>query len=377
MSQKRLAIIAFSLIRPGEKFRGVTRAVNNLVHGLLDQGVQVDLLSVRAGEESVTSPREGLRIFHFDTKTKKQSLQAVKKYLDEEQTKVVFVARGHRENVVASRLRFDKKYDDVKIYISIRNAEHVGFPFLKRLRYLAEVRFLYSKVDTVVAVSDGLREDTQRVSGINPDKLVTLYNPTITDTVFEQAKEKPDHPWLKEEKFSRESPVLLAVGEISKQKDFLTLVKAMAIVKKQTPIRLIILGEGKGEQKDRLFQTIEALGLKDDIDLVGFQSNPFAFMASCDAFVLSSAWEGTANVLIEAMACGACLVSTDCPSGGPNEVLNGGEFGSLVPVAQPEAMAEAILMKLNEAQSDSDGEPGYMRYTVKESVKSYRELLNV
>ncbi|MFL0810138.1 MAG: glycosyltransferase [Agarilytica sp.] len=377
MSQQRLAIIASSLIEPGVKFRGVKRAVNNLVFGLLDMGVQVDLLNLRTKEEEVQNPHEGLRVFRFKTRTKKESIDAVKKYLDQESTKVVFVARGHRENMIASRLRFDKKYDDVNIYISIRNAEHVGFSFFKRLRYLAEIRFLYSKVTKVIAVSDGLRVDTQRVSGLSPDKMATLYNPTIADSLFERAKEKPGHPWLAKEKPERTVPVLLTVGEVSKQKDFLTLVESLAIVKKQKPVRLIILGEGKGEEYTKLLERIEMLGVKDDIDLVGFQDNPFSFMAQCNVFVLSSAWEGTANVLIEAMACGARLVSTDCPSGGPNEVLGEGKYGELVPVAKPEAMAQAIIKQLDSDPSEPASQEGCLRYTVRESVKAYRALLGV
>ena len=89
----------------------------------------------------------------------------------------------------------------------------------------------------------------------------------------------------------------------------------------------------------------EALGIAADVQFPGFVANPQAWMARAACFVLSSRWEGLGNVLIEALACGCPVVSTDCPSG-PSEILAHGEYGRLVPVADPAAMADAIAATL-------------------------------
>ncbi len=88
---------------------------------------------------------------------------------------------------------------------------------------------------------------------------------------------------------------------------------------------------------------------------MGFQANPFAFMARSAVFALSSRWEGLSLVLIEALACGCRIVSTDCKTG-PAEVLEGGRHGRLVPVGDPEAVGRAVLESL-----EGDGDPAPLR----------------
>ncbi|MFP5481622.1 MAG: glycosyltransferase, partial [Alphaproteobacteria bacterium] len=107
----------------------------------------------------------------------------------------------------------------------------------------------------------------------------------------------------------------------------------------QRPARLIILGQG--EEEAALRQLIDDLGIAEHVDLVGFQKNPFSWMRRCDLYVMSSAWEGLPGTLIEALACGAKVVSTDCRTG-PREILEDGKWGTLVPVGDADALAVAI-----------------------------------
>ena len=135
-----------------------------------------------------------------------------------------------------------------------------------------------------------------------------------------------------------------AQGRLTPQKDFPPLLRAFCLVRKEIPgAKLIILGEGR--ERLRLEQLAAELGLPGSAQFPGFVLNPFAFMARAAVFVLSSRWEGFGNVLVEAMACGTPVVSTDCPSG-PSEILDGGTFGRLVPPGDAAALAEAILSEL-------------------------------
>jgi len=107
----------------------------------------------------------------------------------------------------------------------------------------------------------------------------------------------------------------------------------------------MILGEG--EERPKLESLVRELRLEEDVSLPGFIDNPFKYMKRAAVFVLSSRWEGLPNVLIQALACGTPVVSTDCPSG-PAEILEGGKWGRLVPVGNVEELAEAIMATLND-----------------------------
>jgi glycosyltransferase involved in cell wall biosynthesis len=201
------------------------------------------------------------------------------------------------------------------------------------------LRSFYPWAASIVAVSQGAADDLARTSGLPRDRIRVIYNPVITPAILAQARQTPDHPW-----FSPGSPpVILGVGRLTRQKDFPTLLRAFARLRRQRPGRLIILGEG--EDRPALEALIAELGLTEDAALPGFRDDAMGFMASSALFVLSSAWEGLPTVLIEALAAGTRVISTDCPSG-PREILQEGRLGALVPVGDPAALADAMVSAL-------------------------------
>jgi glycosyltransferase involved in cell wall biosynthesis len=152
-----------------------------------------------------------------------------------------------------------------------------------------------------------------------------------------------EHPWFR----AGQPPVVLAVGRLTDQKAFDVLIRAFALVRKNRPARLLILGEG--ENRLALECLIRELGLAQDVDLMGFVQNPYLYMAHTSLFVLPSRWEGLPTVLIEALYLGAPVVATDCP-GGSRAILKDGKYGKLVPVDAPLMLAEAIEASLKERQ---------------------------
>src|SRR5262249_18305316 len=127
-----------------------------------------------------------------------------------------------------------------------------------------------------------------------------------------------------------------------------TLLRAFARVRVKREARLMILGTVdpvRAKLQTEIMTLATQLGIADDVVLPGFVTNPFAYMAHAAVFVLSSVWEGLPSVLIEALACGCPVVSTDCPSG-PAEILENGKYGPLVPVGDNVALAEAIVSVL-------------------------------
>jgi glycosyltransferase involved in cell wall biosynthesis len=165
---------------------------------------------------------------------------------------------------------------------------------------------------------------------------------------------------------------VLGAGKLKPQKDFPTLLKAFARVRRERPARLIILGTGSEEAELRVLAS--ALGVSDSVDFPGYVHNPFAFYRRASVFVLSSVWEGLPTVLIEAMACGCPVVSTDCPSG-PREILDGGRFGSLVPVGAADAMADAILATMSEPPSRTRLIERAKQFSLQQAVTGYEAVM--
>lgn len=207
-------------------------------------------------------------------------------------------------------------------------------------------RELYPLADSIVAISSQVGDDLAAVTHLKRERITTIHNALLRPSELEAPD--ADHPW-----FEEESPVILGAGRLDRAKDFPTLIRAFAKFRAKRKARLMIIGEGK--EREKLEQLIAALGLVDDVLLPGFQPNPFPFMKAADLFVLSSNNEGFGNVLVEALASGCTIVSTDCP-GGPREILGDGRFGHLVPVADPDAMADAM-----EAALDSPTPPEQLR----------------
>jgi glycosyltransferase involved in cell wall biosynthesis len=216
----------------------------------------------------------------------------------------------------------------------------------RRQRHLpAMVRRVYSGADTIIAVSDGVAADLVQCTGILRERIRTIYNPIVTPDLLSQSRAPLDHPWLQ----PGAQPVVLGMGRLHEQKDFPTLLRAFARVRAKQAARLMILGEADAKHpafRAELMTLATQLGIVDDVAFPGFVANPFAYLARAAVFVLSSTWEGLPSVLIEALACGCPVVSTDCPSG-PAEILENGKYGPLVPVGDEVTLAEAILSVLN------------------------------
>jgi glycosyltransferase involved in cell wall biosynthesis len=203
------------------------------------------------------------------------------------------------------------------------------------------VRLLYSSADGICTVSQEASRDLAHFAKLPLTSIKTIYNPFDLSQIKRKAADHIEHPWMS----PAQPPVVLAVGRLNEAKDYPTLIRAFAKLRKQRDVRMVILGEG--ELRSVLETILIEVGLdKDAVLLPGFVSNPYAWMARCRLFVLSSRWEGLPGVLIEAMACGAPVVSTNCRSG-PNEILEGGRWGMLVPVGDVDALASAMARILD------------------------------
>ncbi len=233
------------------------------------------------------------------------------------------------------------------------------------------IRRAYPRADGVLAVSAGVARDVAAISGLPEADIAVIPNPVITPRLFQLAAEPADHPWLAA---PRPAPVLLAAGRFTEQKDFSTLLRAFAGLRGRRPARLILLGEGP--LRARLEAEAQTLGVAGDVAFPGFQANPYAWMGRADAFVLSSAWEGSPTVLTEAMALGRQVVATDCPSG-PREILAGGSVAPLVPVGDPRRLADAMEEVLARPRDPEKIRAATADYTAEASARRLLDALGL
>lgn len=205
-------------------------------------------------------------------------------------------------------------------------------------------KFLYPRADGLVATTNPVLDELINQMGITFKQTQTKVIPNVLDIdkILLQAQEPSIHPWLRQ----KDTPVIISVARLVKQKNFPLLLKALQIVRKQLEVKLIIFGEGK--ERKVLEKLVKQLGLEDAVSLPGYCAIPYPEMAKADAFVLSSEEEAFGLVLVEAMASGTPVIATDAMGEGPRTVIQNNQYGLLVPNRDREALAEAIAKILTD-----------------------------
>jgi len=329
--QKRLALFV-----PSMAGGGAERITLTLARGLAERGYAVDLVLAQAEGPYLTEVPGSVRVVDLGASRVLLSLPALVAYLRRERPQAMLSALRHA-NIIALWARRLAGVP-TRVVVSERDTLSLSVQHVRsrRGRLMPQlIRRFYPWADGVVAISKGVADDLARMTGIPRQRIQVIYNPVVTPELQAKAQAPLEHPWFK----PGEPPVLLGTGRLTAQKDFPTLIQAFARVWQARPVRLLILGEG--EERPALEALVRKLGLEPDVSLRGFVKNPYPYMAQASLFVLSSRWEGLGNVLIEALYCGAPLISTDCPSG-PREILRDGQYGQLVPVGDVTALTQAM-----------------------------------
>jgi len=211
---------------------------------------------------------------------------------------------------------------------------------VRRVTEKALLRYLCQRANAIVVPSSGVGSDLIKRYRVREAKVYTVYNGLDLDEIRWRSKQAAVLPWPNDN-----VPIILGVGRLDSQKSFHILVEAFALLRKRFPARLVLIGEGV--ERTRLERLALELGIGDDVLLPGFMENPFSAMRAASVFALSSMYEGFGNVIVEAMALGCPVVSTDCPSG-PGEIIDNGVNGLLVPIGDPPSLSEALCRVLTD-----------------------------
>jgi glycosyltransferase involved in cell wall biosynthesis len=353
-----------ALLVPTLEIGGVERMFANLANGLLQCGVEVDLLVGRAGGPMTAVLEKGIRVFDLRSNHMTRSVPRVAMYLRAKKPVAIIAGMTHSTAAaVAARSICRQK---TKIIATEHNTMSKVVANSKGLKYRWMRRWglwALSAAELIVAVSNGVADDLSEQTGISRQRVQVIYNPVITDAFYSDAAAVVEHPWFQ----PGEPPVILAVGRLDKQKDFPMLIHAFSKVRKRRVARLMILGEGP--DRSRIEKAIKEAGLVCDVALPGFEQNPCRFINHAAVFAFSSQWEGFGVALVEALALGVPVVSTNCRYG-PAEILCDGRFGALVPVGDHDAMARALLDALDNPVRNDNSEH-VQQFTVRRVASNY------
>ncbi len=315
---------------------GAERVFVELANEFADLGLRVDIALASAEGPYLSEVSKAVRIVDFAAGGVARSVRKLMAYLRAEKPDAMLSGLDHANVMsvvarVAARAR-------TRCVVSSRSVPTMlgkeGGHF-RAWAVLKAAGIAYRFADAMIANSDGVATDLSRFLHIPRKRINVIYNPLNLESIERRSREPVDHPWVAE----GAAPVVLSVGRISVLKDFPTLVRAFAQLRGRRDCRLVILGEGPDQAS--LAALIRELGVESDVSLPGFVPNPYSWMRRSGVFVSSSLSEGCPNALMQALACGTPVVSTDSV-GGAAETLQHGKWGELVPVGDAAAMAGAI-----------------------------------
>lgn len=329
---QRKIVVVLPTLRGG----GAERLHLNLAREWIAKGIRVEFALLQREGELLGLVPEGATIHELNVSRIRSSVLPLRRYLATATPDVTIAAMWPLTLAAVVAWRLAGKPGKLLIsdhtQLSIACLKELGTP-----RWLLSwcIRLLYPLASRVVAVSKGVKEDLCRLGSLDPSKVSVIYNPTalevlpVEDAQLLAKRIWGDVPCLK----------ILAVGTLKTQKDHATLLRAMALLPGAVNAKLIVLGSGPllGE----LLELRHQLGLDKKVHFAGFKADPSDWYRTADVFVLSSRWEGFANVIVEALSFGLPVISTNCPSG-PSEILEDGRYGTLVEPGNPAMLAETI-----------------------------------
>jgi glycosyltransferase involved in cell wall biosynthesis len=364
MSAPRLA-----LFLPTMDDGGAERVMLHLGACFAARGHEVDFVVGIPGGPLDSQIPSSVRLIDLGARRSVNALPALARYLARERPGALLSTLEH-SNILSVWARGLSRSG---VRIVLREASVVApraeLRGLRARTLRALMRTFYRAASTVVAVSQGVAASLTEELGLPARQIRTIYNPVVTPGMHEKANAPLDDPWFA----AGAPPVVLGVGRLAPEKDFPSLLRAFAEVRKARPARLAILGEGK--ERPALEALALQLGVQSDFRLLGYDHNPFRYMRRATVFALTSLSEGLPGALIQAMACGCRVISTDCP-GGVREIVETSPLAKLAPVGDTPALARGIAALLDDAaRGPARVSHSVERFSEQAAVDDYLRLL--
>ncbi len=315
---------------------GVERQSLIIAEEFRRRGVDVTLVLHRLRGELAQQVPAGLRVVDLNSKRTLNDIQLLGRFLRAEKPDLLLANLDL--NNIAALLAKALAFSRTQVVICQHNPISSSFVACENWLYRfvgISYRMLMPLIARAVAVSHGVAEELHRMGGLPKANIMTINNPVIGPDFQARCEKAVEHPWFDQPG----QPVFVTAGRLVVQKDHETMIRALALHRRHGNSRLIMLGTGPLQAE--LEALVQALGLSEAVDFIGYQPNALPFFRRADAFVLSSRCEGFGNVLVEAMGCGTPVISARCAHG-PAEILDEGRYGLLVEPRDAEALAEGM-----------------------------------
>ncbi len=346
---------------------GAERVTVNLANQLTECGYQVEVLVVTEDGDLIDELVPEVELSSLSVNEMRWSAIPLARHLRRTRPDVLisFMTAANVMAIVAARM--------ARISTTVIATEHSTKSKVRDITQKPDLilaKYLYRYADHVVGVSKGVSNDIREWARVPDDKVVTIYNPVISEEAIATTYEPPSHQWFHDDSID----VVLSVGRHIRQKDYPTLIRSFALLlEERENVRLMLLGGG--ELTSEYESLIAELDIEDEVAMPGFVTQPYPYMAHADVFALSSRVEGLSLVLIEAMACGTTVVSTNCPNG-PSEVLVDGKYGELVPVGDPDSLKSALTRALLHPTDEGLLRERAGDFSIKKAATEYEQLFS-
>ena len=344
MEINRPKILAF--FTPFLNGGGAEKVLINLLDEFQKKGINTDLCLVNKTGELVSEIPKNTNVVNFNKSRTILSIYQLIKYLKSEVPHTLLTI-GDEANLIALLSKILFKFRTKIIITSHHVNSYLYYKNLtiKKIIMLLLIKLLYKYADNIIAVSKGVSKDLKQILN-NSVNIKMIYNPIKIKEINDLSNESINHPWLLDNKF----PLIISIGRLTKDKDFSNLIKAFSILRKNIFAKLIIIGDG--EEKSNLINLIRNLNIQNDVEIIKYTLNPYNYLKYASVFVCSSSNEGFSLVIVEALALGISVVSTNCQYG-PPEILNYGEYGTLVPLNDPNKLSQAIYKTITNPMDKS------------------------
>lgn len=346
---------------------GAERVMISVANSFLEKGYDIDFVFVHAEGPFIKEINKNINIVDLKSKRAIYSLFKFYFYLWKNKPNILISALNYINLIAIFSCFF--VFNKPKVIVTehgtlsavTKDLEGTG-KIVPRL-----MKLLYPYAQKIICVSNGVADDLAEQLNIDRGDINTIYNPID----FEYINNKKDlpliHPWV-----GTDIPIILGAGRLVDVKNFPLLINAFLKVRAKVNCRLVIIGEG--EKRKDLELLITASSFSDDILLYGFTDNPYQWMKAAKVFVLSSNTEGLPTVLIEALACGVKVISTDCPYG-PREILDNGRYGVLVEVGNIDELASTIVNSLTDNMQNSC-RISFDKYRLESVFENYEKIIS-
>jgi len=343
---------------------GAERVALNLSTGLSDYGYDVDIVLVEATGDLLEEIPEEVSVIDLDASRVATSFLPLRRYLKSREPEILYSMMTEPNLIAIAAHQLTRT--DTRLVISEHNMLSHSVSSIKDRAITLAAWATYPFADHAVAVSKGVQSELLAKTRLEEGSTSLIYNPVRVEYIREKASEPVNHEWFVDDSID----VVLAGGRHEPQKGFDTLLEAFAQIERDNT-RLVIFG--RGPKTEELKCQAANLGICDRIHFAGFVENPYSYMATADVFVLSSEHEGFGLVLIEAMACGCPVVSTNCESG-PAEILDEGKYGLLTTVGNSALMSKAISETIDNPIRSDVLKRRAEKFDVHNSLKEYVDM---